>query len=351
MGTRHRRKELLGRIAASATPRYDALVATASTRVLRLLSLLQTRNEWSGTELSERLEVDVRTIRRDAGRLRELGYAIDSSAGPGGGYRLAAGAHTPPLLLEDEEALTVAMALRAIAGSDASFADTALRTLVKLDQLLPTRLKRKWESLRHVTLSLVHQEQAIDINLLATLAAACRDERRITFKYGDRKHRESQREVEPMRLVHTGRVWYLAAWDTKREDWRTFRLDRIDFKSKPRLGMRFNPRKPPEDFATFVSRAIAAAPYRYQARLSVPLSATEARRRVPAWVGVVEPLSAHQCALTIGGNTPESIAALVINAGVDFELLEPAEIAEPIRKLGERLLRGVKKGRRSARAA
>src|SRR5512133_450325 len=200
---------------------------TTATRVLRLLSLLQARREWCGADLSERLEVDARTVRRDVNRLRELGYLIESCTGPGGGYRLGAGTNTPPLLLDDQEALTIAMALGAMSGATSPFTDAALRVLVKLDQLLPSRLRRRWNSLKHVMLSLVNSPSA-DPTLLANLAAHCRDQERIEFKYAARNGEKTARHVEPLRLVHNGRVWYLVAWALERENWRTFRVDRID---------------------------------------------------------------------------------------------------------------------------
>lgn len=316
-------------------------MTTASTRVLRLLSLLQARREWSGTELSERLEVDVRTVRRDANRLRELGYVIESAAGPGGGYRLAAGAHTPPLLLDDEEVLTIALALGSSAGTLGNLTQAALGLLVKLDQLLPTRLRRKWKGIADVTMTLPGRDAAVDTRLLTALAAACRDERRVTFNYGDRQQRETSRDVEPMRLVHTGRVWYLAAWDIGRQDWRTFRLDRINVEVGVRLGVAFVPRSPPEDFATLVSRAISAAPYTHRARLRIPLPLEQARRQVPAWVGMLEPLDETRCVASLSANSHEALVALIVNAAVPFELIEPAELAAPIRAVAKRLLAGL----------
>lgn len=316
-------------------------MTTASTRVLRLLSLLQGRREWSGSELSERLEVDVRTVRRDANRLRELGYVIESAAGPGGGYRLAAGAHTPPLLLDDEEVLTIALALGSAAGSLGNLTQAALGLLVKLDQLLPARLRRKWKSIADVTMTLPGHDAAVDPRLLTALAAACRDARRVRFNYGDREKRETSRDVEPMRLVHTGRVWYLAAWDIEREDWRTFRLDRIDVSIGVRLGPAYVPRSPPEDFATLVSRAISAAPYSHRARLRIPLPLEQARRRVPAWVGMLEPLDETHCVALLSANSHAALVALIVNAAVPFELIEPAELATSIRAVAERLLAGV----------
>ena len=251
-----------------------------SARVLRLLAMLQARREWAGAELAERLEVDVRTIRRDVDRLRELGYVIEASAGPGGGYRLGAGSATPPLLLDDAEAVAVAVALSAAASSVANLQDVALRVLVKLDQLLPARLRRRLGALQSMTVSLAAGQVAVDPRTLTALAAACRDHERVRFAYRDRRDQPSVRDVEPMRLVHTGRVWYLAAWDTQRADWRTFRIDRIDGAAGIALAGRFIPREPPEDLAKLVSRSIAASPYRRQVRLALAGSARELATRI-----------------------------------------------------------------------
>ena len=316
-----------------------------SARALRLLSMLQVRREWSGEELGDRLGVDVRTIRRDVDRLRELGYTIDASAGRGGGYRLGAGAATPPLLLDDDEAVAVAVALGAAAGTTAGSDEVALRVLAKLDQLLPRRLRRRLSALPEVTVSLANPQGATSLSVLAAIAAACRDQVIIAFSYCDNRGQVTKRTVEPMRLVHTGRRWYLAAWDLERADWRTFRVDRVQAQPRLTQGARFDPRQPPEDFATLVSRSISASPYRYQVRLRVKGSMSDIRRRVPASIGVLEPLEDGYCALTTGGETFEIIAALIIYLGVEFTLIEPRELEEPIRAIATRLLRGVEGSR------
>jgi predicted DNA-binding transcriptional regulator YafY len=314
---------------------------TTSARVLRLLSLLQARREWSGADLGARLEVDVRTVRRDVDRLRDLGYVIEASAGPGGGYRLGAGSATPPLLLDDDEALAVAVALGAAAGSVANLQDIALRVLVKLDQLLPARLRRRLGALQAVTLSLA-ATPSVDPETLAALAAACRDQVRLRFRYRGRRHDVTRRDVEPMRLVHTGRVWYLAAWDLDRADWRTFRVDRIDATAGLEPGARFAAREPPEDFATLVSRSISSSPYQRRVRLRVAGAPAEVARRIPPWVGVVEAGGDRHAVLTIGADTYEAVAALVVHAGVDFVLLDPPDAAAPLAEVARRLLRGVR---------
>ncbi|MGC4064469.1 MAG: YafY family protein [Polyangiaceae bacterium] len=315
---------------------------TTATRVLRLLSLLQARREWCGADLSERLEVDARTIRRDVNRLRDLGYVIESCTGPGGGYRLGAGSNTPPLLLDDQEALTVAMAIGTMSGAATQFTDAALRVLVKLDQLLPSRLRRRWKSLKDVMLSLSNGQHVVDPTLLADLAANCRDQRCIDFKYADRKGERTARHVEPVRLVHTGRVWYLVAWDIDRGDWRTFRVDRIDGSSGVRAGARFAPRESPSGgFEEYVSRAITASAYRYRARIRIEVSISDAKRRIPSWIGVFEACGEGQTVITLGAESLEALAALIVHVGTDFELLEPAELASYVRAVSERLARGV----------
>ena len=312
-----------------------------SARALRLLAMLQVRREWTGEELSDRLGVDLRTIRRDVDRLRELGYVVDASAGRGGGYRLGAGTVTPPLLLDDDEAVAVAVALGAAAGGAGSTDDVALRVLAKLDQLLPRRLRRRLSAVPAVTVSLVSPHSAVSLSVLAAIAAACRDQFQLRFSYRDRAGKVTGRTVEPMRLVHTGRRWYLAAWDIERADWRTFRVDRVQPQPRLAQGARFVPRQPPEDFATLVSRSLSSSPYRYRVRLRMKSSATELRTRIPASLGVIEALDDDHCALTTGGDTCEIIASLIVHAGTEFTLLEPQELAQPIREIGERLLRGV----------
>lgn len=321
----------------------------ASTRVLRLLSLLQARREWSGAELATRLEVDVRTVRRDVDRLRELGYAVDASAGPGGGYRLGPGAATPPLLLDDEEALAVAVALGAAAGSVANLQEIAVRVLVKLDALLPARLRRRLSALQAVTLTLGAGPAAVEPRILTAVAAACRDEERLRFRYRDQRDATTAREVEPMRLVSTGRVWYLVAWDLDRADWRTFRLDRIDARAGLARGDRFAPREPPGGFAAYVARAVGGGGRertRQRARLVLPVPLAEARARIPGWVGALEADGEGATLLTVSADTGDGVAALALLAGMDFTVREPGEAAAPLREAARRLLRATRPARR-----
>src|SRR3954467_2083794 len=202
---------------------------TTSSRLLTLLSLLQGRRDWPGSELADRLEVSARTIRRDVERLRSLGYPVESMTGPAGGYQLRAGAAMPPLLLDDDEAIAIAVALRTAAGSSvAGVEETAVRALVKLEQVLPAHLRRRVQALGRATQTLqVYGGPTVDPQCLTVLAAAVRDHERVRFAYTARDRAGSRREAEPQSLVNAGRRWYLVAWDCGRQDWRTFRVDRI----------------------------------------------------------------------------------------------------------------------------
>jgi len=207
--------------------RLDDMLET-SARLLRLLSLLQSRRDWTGAELAGRLGVGLRTLRRDIDRLRDLGYPVDATPGAAGGYRLGAGAALPPLLLDDEEAVAVAISLHtATTGSVAGLEETSLRALTKLQQMLPSRLRHRISAFHATTVALAGSApDRVDPDLLTALAAACRDQRRLRVRYPGRDGLAT-RELEPHRLVHTPRRWYLLAWDLGRADWRTFRVDRI----------------------------------------------------------------------------------------------------------------------------
>lgn len=310
-------------------------------RVLRLLTLLQSRRVWTGVALSERLRVNGRTIRRDVERLRELGYSIEASAGPGGGYRLAAGNATPPLLLEDDEAVVVAASLTAAARSVAGTAEAALRVLVKLDQLLPQRLRHRLTALQAVTVALAPTDTVADPFVLMAIATACQDRETLGFTYRDRRGEVTTRSVEPGSLVHTGKVWYLAAWDLDREDWRTFRVDRIDARSGLLRGVRFSPREPPQDYATMVSRSISASSGQFVVRLRLPAPAHRARETMPPWLGAVDPVDDGCCILSIGLDDLDDLSAYVGHLRVDFELIEPAEASVHLRGQAQRFLRAI----------
>ncbi len=235
-----------------------------SSRLLTLLSLLQARRDWPGAELASRLEVSGRTIRRDVERLRDLGYPVESLTGPAGGYTLRAGTAMPPLLLDDDEAIAIAVGLRTAAkASVTGIEEAAVRALVKLEQVLPSRLRRRVAALGQATITMPGGGPTVDPQDLTTLAACCRDLECLRFAYTGRDGAESRREVEPHSVVNLGRRWYLVAWDRKREDWRTFRVDRLERPAS--MGVRFTARKlPAKDAAAYVTESIraTAAPLR-----------------------------------------------------------------------------------------
>jgi predicted DNA-binding transcriptional regulator YafY len=313
-----------------------------SARLLKLLSLLQSRRSWTGPELAERLEVGVRTVRRDVERLRSLGYPVQAAPGLAGGYRLGAGAELPPLLLDDEEAVAVAVSLRTAAGGTvAGIEETSLRALAKLEQLLPSRLRRRVSALQTYTVSLPGSPPAADANVLATIAASCRDRERLRFRYHSYDGTTSRRQVEPYRLVNLGRRWYLVAWDVDREDWRTFRVDRIE----PRLSTdrRFIARKLPQrDIGAYVAAAVSAARDRYQAEVILRAPLAEVAKRVPPSHGTLEEIDEHTCVLRTGAHWLGGLAVYVAMIGVDFEIVEPPELVEHVRVLSERFRRAAR---------
>jgi predicted DNA-binding transcriptional regulator YafY len=318
-------------------------VVQTSARLLKLLSLLQARRSWTGPELAERLEVGVRTVRRDVERLRSLGYPVQAAPGIAGGYRLGAGAELPPLLLDDEEAVAVAVGLRTAAGGTVGgIEETSLRALAKLEQLLPSRLRRRVNALQTYTVSLAGSPPVVNANVLATIAAACRDRERLRFPYRDHEGAKSARTVEPYRLVLLGRRWYLVAWDAGREDWRTFRVDRIG----PRVSTdrRFTPRKlPARDIGAYVSAAVSAARDRYQARVLLRAPLAEVAKRVPPSYGALEAIDDHSCLLRTGSEWLGGLAVYVAMIGVDFEVLEPPELVDEVRALAERFTRATER--------
>ena len=310
-----------------------------SARLLHLLSLLQSRREWAGADLAERLEVGGRTVRRDVDRLRRLGYPIAATPGVAGGYRLGAGASLPPLLLDEEEAVAVAVGLRAAASVGvAGIEETSVRALAKLEQVLPTRLRRRVNALRSATVPYAFTGPSVDPETLAVIAGACRDHQRLRFAYRAHDGARGRRVVEPHRLVHTGRRWYLVAWDAGRADWRTFRVDRIE--APPALERGFAPREPPaEDVAAYVARAVSATRDRYQARVVLHAPLAEVAPRVPPAVGTLEPIDARSCLLRTGSDWLGGLAVYVAEIGVDFEVLDPPEFVERVRVLAERFRR------------
>ena len=310
-------------------------------RALQLLSLLQTHRLWRGAELAERLEVTERTVRRDVDRLRDLGYPVDATSGTEGGYRLATGAHVPPLVLDDDEAVAVAVGLRYAAGAAiGGMEESSLRALTKLEQLLPDRLRRRVSALHSSVTPMrwATDDDVVDPEALSVLAAACRDREEVRFDYQRRDGEDSRRLVEPHQLVTAGRRWYLVAWDQRRHDWRTFRLDRL---REPRLaGGRFTPREiPGGDAASFVATSLGSIPRHHEATLAINAAFAELED-VLRWVDhtPVE-MDAQSCLVQIRsedlGRLAMTIARIALTAPV--AVIEPAELADTVRQLATHL--------------
>ena len=313
-----------------------------SARLLRLLSLLQVRRDWPGAELAARLEVSARTLRRDMDKLRGLGYPVHATSGTAGGYRLGAGAVLPPLLLDDEEAVAVAVGLRTgAAGTITGIEEASLRALAKLEQMLPSRLRRRVSTLRSVTMPIPGAGPPVDPAVLTVIATAASDRQRVRFRYASHDGTLSIRAAEPHRLVHTGRRWYLLAWDPARDGWRTFRADRI--RAPEVTGPRFAPREAPGgDAAAYVSRSVSAAPYRHQARIRLYAPARAVAERIPPTVGQLEADGEYACVLRTGAESLDVLAIYVTLIDAEFEVLDPPEFAEHIGVLAARLTRAAR---------
>ncbi|GAB2946745.1 YafY family protein [Nonomuraea fastidiosa] len=308
-------------------------------RVLTLLGLLQQRRVWTGPELAERLGVTPRTVRRDVERLRTLGYPVHASQGVGGGYQLGPGQALPPLLLDDEEAIATAVSLLVGAGGAvASAGDAALRALTKLDRVLPTRLRHEVRALADSVESFAGGGRPpIDSKVLMTLARACRDEVEVAFSYPSKEGRRT-RTAEPYRLVASDRRWYLLAFDLDRDDWRTFRVDRMsEVAARTR---RFRAREAP-DAAAFVQEGVASRVYRYQARFLVHAPYDTVRAQVPSAAGVVLDRGGGRCEVITGADNLDYILVHMVLLGHDFKVIEPPELAARCRELAARLLAAV----------
>jgi predicted DNA-binding transcriptional regulator YafY len=316
---------------------------TTSSRLLTLLSLLQGRRDWPGGELADRLGVSGRTIRRDVERLRDLGYPVESMTGPAGGYQLRAGTAMPPLLLDDDEAIAIAVGLRTAAGGSVTgIEETSVRALVKLEQVLPSHLRRRVRALQTSTMTLATGPGGpqVDPQHLTVIAAACRDRERVRFTYRARDDASSRRQAEPDSLVNVGRRWYLVAWDCGREDWRTFRVDRMTRPAS--TGVRFEPRTlPARDAAAYVAQSLSAGPARYEARVTLHAPAEELNRR--RWLGgSVEPLDDGRCLYCTSDDNLDWLAIRIAMLGYEFEVHEPPELVERLREVSGRITRATR---------
>jgi predicted DNA-binding transcriptional regulator YafY len=313
-----------------------------SARLLKLLSLLQTQPDWSGGELADRLSVTTRTLRRDVQRLRELGYPVHATQGTPG-YRLGAGASLPPLLLDDDEAVAVAVGLRTAASSSvAGIEETALRALAKLEQVLPSRLRYRLTTLHRATVRVGGTGPAVSPEVLLAIAEACRRHERLRFDYASPRGGDATRVAEPHSLVSFGRHWYLVAWDTDRGDWRTFRVDRIT----PRIptGPRFTPREPPDgDVATYLAHQLSTRTWPYQATVTLHEAAEAVADRVWPGMGVVEAVDDRSCLLHLGADTVAVLVWMITSVDSDFTLTSgPPELAEAFRAYAARCLHAVR---------
>ena len=319
----------------------SATMVQTSARLLALLSLLQLRREWTGQELADRLEVGPRTIRRDMEKLRSLGYPIEAAPGVAGGYRLGAGGELPPLLLDDAEAVAVAVGLRSAAsGSIAGIEETSVRALAKLEQVLPSRLRRRVNALGGATWAFGGDGPRIDADMLATLAGACRDEARLQFTYVAKDDRTSHRHAEPSAVVHSGYRWYLVAFDLDRDDWRTFRIDRI--RGRVRLAGRGHQRRVPGgDPAAFVKQQLRSTAVdeadAVPGAIRIRASAAQMGKRVPSRYATVQPDGEETCIVTTRGAWSREFLVWMALLEEPMEVLGPPELLTAAGTLAKRL--------------
>ena len=314
-------------------------MGNTSSRTLRLLSLLQTHRYWTGADLAAELRVSVRTVRRDVDRLRELGYPVEADRGVDGGYQLAAGAALPPLAVDDDEAVALAISLRSAAqGAVAGIEDSAVRALAKIVQIMPPKLRRRVDALSAVTVPAVWgTRRTVDADVLTTVAQACRNEERMRFSYTRRGGETTERHVEPHRLVSLGRRWYLVAFDLTRDDWRSFRIDRL--RDPKATAIRFHPRElPGGDAAAFVRAGIENMPAAYTVEVLVNASVDAVRAAIGPW-GTVEQVDGDRCRLLMTIDSLDWPAFAVGAVRADFEVVGPPEFVEHLREWGERFTR------------
>lgn len=317
--------------------RDNGFMTGTSSRTLRLLSLLQTHRYWVGNELADRLDVSLRTLRRDVDRLRDLGYPVQSDRGVGGGYQLAPGASLPPLALDDEEAVALAVGLLTSAQTSiAGIAEISVRALAKVIQVMPPRLRRQAEALSAATVSSdpPWASRATDAGQLVVVAQACRDDERLTFDYTAAGGAHTSRRTEPRQLVSLGRRWYLVAYDLDRDDWRSFRLDRMT--AATRTGMRFRQRDlPGDDAAAFVDAGIRArTAVKATAELQAP--AEQVRRTIGRWAEVIE-LDDHRCRVDIDADSMDWAVIAVGMSGGRVLNAAPPDYAERLQDWSDRL--------------
>jgi predicted DNA-binding transcriptional regulator YafY len=320
-------------------------MADVSRRMLILLSTLQTGRTWSGSDLAARLDTSPRTLRRDVDRLRELGYPVETRPGPGGHYRLVAGTAMPPLLLDDDEAVAIAVGLRLAANAsgepdDEPGDEASARALRKLEQVLPSRLRIRVAAVHGGTETASVPGAAVSTRLLSRVGAAAQQHERLRFTYRTRDGNVTERRVEPYRQVLLGRRWYLLGWDLDRGEWRTFRLDRVT--AARTTGERFPPRELPAASAAEYLDAALKAP-RHRAVLTFLAPAERVTDRLTSHDGTLEPIDERSCRYTAWVDSFEWLAVTTAILGFEFRVEEPAGFAEYCRELRDRLDRAVQK--------
>ncbi|WP_433007909.1 helix-turn-helix transcriptional regulator [Kribbella sp. CA-294648] len=308
-----------------------------SVRLLELLSLLQLKRDWTSSELAVRLAVSRRTVRADIGKLRSIGYPVDARPGVAGGYRLAAGTAMPPLLLDDDEAVAVAVGLGVVATQRLGVEETSLTALAKLEQVLPSRLRRRVEAVREATSVVPGTQPPLDLSVLGAIAAAVRGHERLRFGYTKPGGGEAARNTEPRRLVSWGPLWYLLAWDLDRDDWRVFRVDRM-VPHAP-TGARFQPRVlPADDVVEYVVGRISKGAWKYRARVLVHAPAAEVAAKLPIPVDI-EVVDESTCQLELGADDPDRLALWLTRLDVDLEVIDGDELAVAFDRLATRFHR------------
>jgi predicted DNA-binding transcriptional regulator YafY len=317
-------------------------MANTSSRTLRLLSLLQTRRYWPGPRLADALGVSARTLRRDVERLRELGYPVDAHPGVDGGYALAPGVSAPPLVVDDDEAMALAVAIQSHLAAGHG-GDAALRALTKVVQVMPRRLRARLDAVRSATTTAPWDGGAVapvDHTVLSTLALGCRDHERVRFAYVAATGSPTTRHVEPLQLVALGRRWYLVAYDLDRHDWRTFRVDRVV--TAESTGTPFRLRTPPlDDVATFVRTRVLGDPsggrHRVEVQVEAPIEAV--RARVGHWANV-RSVGADRCVLTMETDSLDGPLFALGALRAEFTVIAPPELAALASDWGARFVRG-----------
>jgi predicted DNA-binding transcriptional regulator YafY len=316
-------------------------MANTSARTLRLLSLLEARRYWPGDELAGQLGVSPRTLRRDVDRLRELGYPIEAQRGVAGGYQLAAGAALPPLVVDDEEAVALALGLQSAAqGAVEGISEASVRALAKVVQVMPPRLRRRVQALGAMTEPASWDgvgRDSVDPGVLTAVALACRDAERIRFSYTAATGEQTRRHAEPHRLVLLGRRWYLVGYDLGRQDWRSYRLDRL---GEPRgTGARFRPRELPADgAAAFVRAGIASARAGFDVEVLVDAPAGMVAERIGRWVTVTG-IGTDRCRITMTTDTLDWAVMGLGVMGAEFRVIGPPELRDQVRDWGRRFSR------------